>query len=38
MIQAGDETLLYQIRKHTNSIWINNELPNQRKELIIVKI
>jgi hypothetical protein len=38
LIQGGDETLLVQIHKHTNSIWIKDELPNQRKEFITVEI
>jgi hypothetical protein len=36
LIQAGGETLLFEIHKLTNSIW--NELPDQWKESVIVQI
>jgi hypothetical protein len=35
LIQAGDETLLYEIYKLINSIWNKEELHDQWKESII---
>jgi hypothetical protein len=38
MIQAGGDTLLSAIHKLVNSIWNKEQLPDQWKESIIVKI
>jgi hypothetical protein len=38
MIQAGSNTLRYEIRKFINSIWNKEELSQQWKEYIIVPI
>jgi hypothetical protein len=38
LIQQGGETLLPGIHKLINSIWNNKELPDQRKEYVIVQI
>jgi hypothetical protein len=36
LIQAGGKMLLSAIHKLTNSVWNQEELPDQRKESIIV--
>jgi hypothetical protein len=38
MIQAGGETLVSVIHKLINSIWNKEELPNQWKKSIIVRV
>jgi hypothetical protein len=38
LIQARDETLQNEIRKLVNSIWNKEELPDERKESIIVPV
>jgi hypothetical protein len=38
LIQAGGEILLSAIHKLINSVWNKEELPDQRKESIIVPI
>jgi hypothetical protein len=38
LIQAGDETLQSEIHKLVNSVWSEEELPNQCKMSIIVSI
>jgi hypothetical protein len=38
LIQAGSDTLLYVIYKLINSVWNEEELPDQWKESIIVQI
>jgi hypothetical protein len=38
LIKAEDETLHYEIHKFINSIWSNEEFPQQWKESIIVPI
>jgi hypothetical protein len=38
LIQAGGEILLSAIHKLINSVWSKEELPDQRKESIIVPI
>jgi hypothetical protein len=38
LIQAGGETLGFEIRKFINSVWSKEELPDQWKESIIVPI
>jgi hypothetical protein len=38
LIQAGDNTLRYEIHKRVNSVWNKEELPQQWKEFIIVPI
>jgi hypothetical protein len=38
LIQAGGETLYSEIHKLINSIWSNEELPDQWKESIVVPI
>jgi hypothetical protein len=38
LIQTGDETVRSEIRKLINSIWNQEELPDQWKEFIIVPI
>jgi hypothetical protein len=38
LIQTGGETLWSEHRKHINSIWNKEELPDQWKESIIVPI
>jgi hypothetical protein len=38
LIQAGVETLRSEIRKHINSFWSKEELPDQLKDSIIVQV
>jgi hypothetical protein len=38
LIQAGGEMLLSAIHKLNNSLWNKEELPDQRKESIIVPV
>jgi hypothetical protein len=38
LIRAGGEILLFAIHKLINSIWNKKELPDQRKESIIVPV
>jgi hypothetical protein len=38
LIQAGGEILLCAIRKLINSVWIEEELPDQWKESVIVPV